>query len=111
MKTLEQHKDVTCFDGEDGYIAVEVTGREDGHLYTYSWTNGTVVYNTGYISSLGDDPAHAVSAGTWTVTVLSEDTHCSKTLDIVVNPKEEVVVKKLLKNHITTCSEGHFRCN
>ena len=84
---LTRHKDVSCFGKDDGYIAIEVTGRAPANAVNYVWENitddpGNTITING-VPTLGDN--HNVGKGTWRVIVSTSDGSCSETLEIVVD--------------------------
>ncbi|MCT4587964.1 MAG: PKD domain-containing protein [Carboxylicivirga sp.] len=103
IENVSQRRNVSCFGGSDGYISVSAVGKEPGHLYTYSWSNGTDTYSTNTVPSIGS--AHPVVAGTWSVTVTSEDGKCSQILpDITISEPDELDISVITKTDITTCN-------
>ncbi|MCG8376652.1 MAG: hypothetical protein MI702_09230, partial [Chlorobiales bacterium] len=106
---LSRHKNISCNGGLDAYLAVNVTGREPGHVFNYVWQNTTTAaapINTGNRNTLGD--AENVDTGEWEVTVETFDGTC-----IVIIPLQEVTqpnvfdITSVTPNHVNSCANDN----
>ena len=102
---LTGKQDVTCFDGNDGSLSVQINGRPAGTSFTYNWEvdadkNGTwAAYpaTTGTLTNL--------EAGYYRVTAEEAITNCPvPPLTIEIDEPAEVVLSQVAKNNVTTCN-------
>ncbi len=77
IPTLISVTDVTCFEGNDGAILIDVTGGSGG--YTYTWSP----------AAMGDNPT-GLMAGTYSVTVTDDNGVSGILSSIVVGEPEEL---------------------
>jgi len=106
---LSRHKNVSCNGGLDAYLAVNVTGREPGHVFNYVWQNTTTAaapINTGNRNTLGD--AEDVDAGEWEVTVETFDGTCIVTILLQEVTQPNVFdIKLVTPNHVNSCANDN----
>ncbi|WP_430813243.1 PKD domain-containing protein [Carboxylicivirga sp. RSCT41] len=106
---LVRHKNVSCNGGLDAYLAVNVSGREPGHVFNYVWQNtttGAAAINTGNRNTLGD--SEDVDAGLWTVTVQTFDGTCEETVTLVEVTQPAVFsISNVTPNHVTSCDSDN----
>ena len=102
---LTGKQDVTCFDGNDGSLSVQINGRPAGTSFTYNWEvdadkNGTwAAYpaTTGTLTNL--------EAGYYRVTAEEAITNCPvPPLTIEIDEPAEVALTQVAKNNVTTCN-------
>ncbi|MCG8583066.1 MAG: SprB repeat-containing protein, partial [Bacteroidales bacterium] len=102
---LTRHKDVSCNGGLDAYLAVNVSGREAGHVFNYVWQNtttGAASINTFNRNTLGD--SEDVDAGIWSVTVSTSDATCEETIFLAdVTQPAIFSITNVTPNHVTSC--------
>lgn len=90
--TTQQLEHVTCFDGVNGLIDIEVSGGVAP--YHYYWTNGSITQDI-----------NNVSAGTYSVTV-SDDNACLEISSWDILEPDEIVITSNLSQNIS-CHGGN----
>ncbi|WP_439184027.1 PKD domain-containing protein [Carboxylicivirga taeanensis] len=105
VEELTQHKDLLCNGADNGYLAVNVTGREPGHAFNYVWQNvttGAPSIDTGSTPSIGS--VNSVDAGKWKVTVTSTDGCTTILKDMIITEPAPLTLSDPVVKNITTCS-------
>ncbi len=96
IEVTETLKNITCYDGSDGAIAINVTGGAGN--YTFSWTN-----SSGIVISTNED-INELTAGTYTLSVTDQNL-CNSIFSFeLTEPQEQLAI--LLDNTTDPSADG-----